>query len=78
MHITQQTRNIRVRASHTEENAGVARIAVCEERHHAHADDGDGAVEDDDEAALAVVVGDPGGDEHPDGGADVGREGEDL
>ena len=62
-----------------EEDARVpgGRVGADEAR-HGDADDGGGGVEDEDYAALAVAVGEPGCREHPGRGGDVRWEGQDL
>ena len=66
------SRDIRVRARGGEEHAKVAHAGVGVEAHDGQADDGDEGVDDDDGAAHAVPVANPGHAEHEDCGEDVG------
>ena len=78
MHIAQQRRDIRVGSSNAQEDACVPCIAIVQECHHGDTNDGNAAIQDDDESTLSIVVSDPSCAEHPDCRTDVWWEGKNL
>ena len=78
VHVAQQARHIRVRSRHTQEHARIPSPRFVNIGHHAHADDGPAAIEDDDQAALTIPICNPRSGEHPCRGEYVRRERHDL
>ena len=78
LHVREVRRDVRINPHHSEENTAVPRMHVRAVADHGDADDVEDAVEDDDVAADAPAVAEPGDEEHPGDAGGVGREGQHL